>query len=138
MADKKDAKVSENWTLAYFKSDIDRLGIITLRCKKCGGIPSVDIDLFKTLTPEKCQLEEGEIVHCNEPNCTNTLMSDCIVLAEAIKDKPICVSCCPVCGSTNIKKISTLNKAAALALLDLWAIGYVDKTFCCLDCKHKW
>lgn len=44
---------------------------------------------------------------------------------------------CPTCGSTNIKKISDLNRG-----VHALAFGFVSKTarsqFCCENCGYKW
>lgn len=44
---------------------------------------------------------------------------------------------CPTCGSTNIKKISTLNRAVSIGTLGLLS-GKIGKNYECLNCKSKW
>ncbi len=44
---------------------------------------------------------------------------------------------CPTCGSTNIKKISTLNRAVSIGTLGLLS-GKIGKNYECLNCKAKW
>lgn len=44
---------------------------------------------------------------------------------------------CPVCGSTSIKRISTLNRLGSIATFGL-ASGKIGKQYECKSCKHKW
>lgn len=45
---------------------------------------------------------------------------------------------CPTCGSPNIHKISAANKAGNAFLFGIYAVGHINKTFECKDCKYKW
>jgi hypothetical protein len=44
---------------------------------------------------------------------------------------------CPVCGSTNIKRLSNLNRGISV---ELWgaASSKIGKQYECRKCKHKW
>lgn len=44
---------------------------------------------------------------------------------------------CPHCGSTNIAKISTLNRAVSVGLLG-FASSKIGKQYECKNCKYKW
>lgn len=44
---------------------------------------------------------------------------------------------CPICGSTNVNKISTLNRTVSVATVGL-ASSKIGKQYECKDCKHKW
>ena len=44
---------------------------------------------------------------------------------------------CPVCGSTNTERISTLNRTVSIATLGL-ASSKIGKQYQCKNCKHKW
>lgn len=44
---------------------------------------------------------------------------------------------CPTCGSTNIKRITTLDRAVSVGTLGLLS-GKIGKNYECLDCKAKW
>ena len=44
---------------------------------------------------------------------------------------------CPTCGSTNIKDISTLNRAVSVGMFGL-ASSKIGKTKECKDCGYKW
>lgn len=45
---------------------------------------------------------------------------------------------CPTCGSTNIQKITLLPKVGAAALVGIFSLGYLSKTFKCNSCGYKW
>ncbi len=44
---------------------------------------------------------------------------------------------CPTCGSTNVRPISSLNRAGSMFM---WGImsSKIGKTYECLNCKYKW
>lgn len=44
---------------------------------------------------------------------------------------------CPICGSTNIRRISTLNRGVSVAAVGL-ASSKIGKQYECKSCKHKW
>lgn len=44
---------------------------------------------------------------------------------------------CPVCGSKNVAKISTLNRSVSVATVGL-ASSKIGKQYECKNCKHKW
>ncbi|MDE6208454.1 MAG: hypothetical protein K2M73_02135 [Lachnospiraceae bacterium] len=45
---------------------------------------------------------------------------------------------CPICNSTNLKKISGLSKAGSVALWGVFAVGRTSKTWHCNDCDSEW
>ena len=44
---------------------------------------------------------------------------------------------CPVCGSTNIERISTMDRGFSVAMVGL-ASGKIGKQYKCKKCKHMW
>ncbi len=44
---------------------------------------------------------------------------------------------CPTCGSTNVKHISTLNRAVSIGVFGLFS-SKIGKNYECLNCKAKW
>ena len=58
-------------------------------------------------------------------------------LAEAERYKQMNAPKCPVCGSTNIEKISTTSRAISVATVGL-ASGKIGKQNKCKNCKHMW
>ena len=45
---------------------------------------------------------------------------------------------CPACGSLDIEKISLKNKIGSAALIGIFSIGHISKTFKCESCGFKW
>ena len=45
---------------------------------------------------------------------------------------------CPTCGSTSVEKISTASKVGAAALIGVFALGKISKTFKCKNCGYQW
>jgi predicted RNA-binding Zn-ribbon protein involved in translation (DUF1610 family) len=45
---------------------------------------------------------------------------------------------CPTCGSTNIEKIKLSSKVGAAALVGIFALGKISKTFKCKNCGYQW
>lgn len=44
---------------------------------------------------------------------------------------------CPTCGSTNVRHISTLNRAVSIGVFGLFS-SKIGKNYECLNCKSKW
>lgn len=44
---------------------------------------------------------------------------------------------CPTCGSTSIRRISTLDRAVSIGILGIFS-GKIGKNYECLNCKAKW
>lgn len=44
---------------------------------------------------------------------------------------------CPHCGSTNVERISTLDRAVSVGMVGL-ASGKIGKQYKCENCKHMW
>ena len=44
---------------------------------------------------------------------------------------------CPTCGSTNVKHISTLNRAVSIGVFGLFS-SKIGQNYECLHCKAKW
>lgn len=44
---------------------------------------------------------------------------------------------CPTCGSTNVRHISTLNRAISIGVFGLFS-SKIGKNYECLNCKSKW
>lgn len=45
---------------------------------------------------------------------------------------------CPTCGSTQVEKISLKSKIGSAALVGVFALGKISKTFKCNDCGYRW
>ena len=44
---------------------------------------------------------------------------------------------CPTCGSTNVRHISTLNRAVSIGVFGLFS-SKIGQNYECLNCKAKW
>lgn len=53
------------------------------------------------------------------------------------RENPKYLPRCPVCQSTNIRKISGISKAGSAALFGLFAVGKVSKQWHCNNCKSE-
>lgn len=58
-------------------------------------------------------------------------------LPSSYKPKEGNIPKCPICGSTNIKRITTANRAVSVLTLGILS-GKIGKNYECLDCKAKW
>lgn len=45
---------------------------------------------------------------------------------------------CPNCHSGNVHKISVLSKAGSVALIGVFAMGKISKTYECDKCGYRW
>ena len=52
-------------------------------------------------------------------------------------EKETYIPTCPTCGSTNVKHISTLNRAVSIGAFGIFS-SKIGKSYECLDCKAKW
>ena len=57
--------------------------------------------------------------------------------ASLDKQKEQNIPKCPTCGSTNVKYISTLNRAVSIGVFGLFS-SKIGKNYECLNCKAKW
>ena len=57
--------------------------------------------------------------------------------ASLDKQKEQNIPKCPTCGSTNVKHISTLNRAVSIGVFGLFS-SKIGKNYECLNCKMKW
>lgn len=51
--------------------------------------------------------------------------------------KPTSQLKCPVCGNTNIEKITTMDRSLSIAMVGM-ASGKIGKQYKCKNCKHMW
>ena len=58
-------------------------------------------------------------------------------LKTSLTNQQANIPTCPTCGSTNIKHISTLNRAVSIGVFGLFS-NKIGKNYECLDCKTKW
>ena len=58
-------------------------------------------------------------------------------LKTSLTNQQANIPTCPTCGSTNVRPISTLNRAVSIGVFGLFS-SKIGKNYECLDCKSKW
>ena len=58
-------------------------------------------------------------------------------LKTSLTNQQANIPACPTCGSTNVKHISTLNRAVSIGVFGLFS-SKIGKNYECLNCKVKW
>lgn len=58
-------------------------------------------------------------------------------LKTSLTNQQANIPTCPTCGSTNVKHISTLNRAVSIGVFGLFS-SKIGKNYECLNCKMKW
>ena len=58
-------------------------------------------------------------------------------LKTSLTNQQANIPTCPTCGSTNVKHISTLNRAVSIGVFGLFS-SKIGKNYECLNCKSKW
>ena len=97
------------------------IGIVEIECPKCGHNQSYQKILFDNAA------EFGECMKCGELTYNKVLNGITYGKTPTVK--------CPYCNSTNTKKISTVSKAAGVALFGVLAAGKVVHQWRCNNCK---
>lgn len=81
----------------------------------------------------KREREEHKTTHSSITNEEKMVLQNMGVIPKPDTNIPKC----PTCGSTNIKRITTLNRVVSVGTLGLFS-GKIGKNYECLDCKAKW
>ena len=58
-------------------------------------------------------------------------------LKTSLTNQQANIPTCPTCGSTNVRPISTLNRAVSIGVFGLFG-SKIGKNYECLNCKVKW
>ena len=58
-------------------------------------------------------------------------------LKTSLTNQQANIPTCPTCGSTNVRPISTLNRAVSVGVFGLFS-SKIGKNYECLNCKVKW
>lgn len=114
-------------------------------------------DCAKSYIEEQKKLNEGKrktitLIKC--PDCGNSVSKRATIypqcgcpIGEIIAEqteilRPASLNSnipkCPTCQSTNVEKISLKSKIGKVALVGIFAIGKVSKTFKCNACGYRW
>lgn len=81
---------------------------------------------------EKCNECQNDLVICTKEDLLKTT-----TVKEIKPTKETNIPKCPTCGSTNIEKISSLNKAAGAVMFGLFS-KTAKSQFKCKNCGYKW
>jgi hypothetical protein len=129
------------------------------KCPICGTIYPEHLNLKrdpayhealkkKEILKQKVDPPKPNLIAC--PDCDNQVSFRAIScphcgcpIAEVPPKKPSSLQTehqpkCPTCGSINIEKISLKSKLGMTALVGVFAIGHIAKTFKCNSCGAKW
>jgi len=92
-------------------------------------------------------IECGEFYDINEipsricPKCGGKLLPDSEYYAREVgfveQPTPQNIPKCPICGSTNLSKITIAQKAGKIALFGIFGMGDNGKTWKCNNCGSK-
>ena len=58
-------------------------------------------------------------------------------LKTSLTNQQANIPTCPTCGSTNVRHISTFNRAVSIGVFGLFS-SKIGKNYECLNCKAKW
>lgn len=108
---------------------------VSAYCADCGKSNSLDLELFDELVDkDHVTLKDDVTVKCR--GCGKVHEDRKIDYKQ--KNKTVVnIPRCPICQSTNLKKISTGSKIFAAATMGGFAIPYTSKTFECKNCGYK-
>ncbi len=90
-------------------------------CEKCSDV--------KLMTCEEYRLYKVSIVKSQKAEKAAREQRELIKQQNTPK--------CPTCGSTNIRHISTLDRATSILALGIFS-SKIGKNYECLNCKAKW
>lgn len=117
----------------------DNLRDVWCQCTSCKKVNTISYGSFDCISKEFLKLKKGLSLKCD--GCGKLIIN--IIVPKRpdgwnIWDKEYeSIPHCPVCNSTNIKKISMTNKAASAFAFGLFAAGHVSKTYKCNVCGSK-
>lgn len=104
-------------------------------CDECGRSNVVTMDKIAEIVEEDYVIvKDGISLKCKD--CGKEHKGNKITYK--LKSRPVSnIPRCPICQSTNLKKISTGSKIFAAATMGGFAIPYTSKTFECKNCGYK-
>jgi len=120
--------------IMIFKDEPEYSGVCAY-CEECGKSNSLDLDEVAEIVEEKYVIvKDGISLKCKD--CGKIHEGNKILYKP--KSRPVTyIPRCPICQSSNLKKISAGSKALAAITVGSYAIPYVAKTFECKNCGYK-
>jgi len=108
------------------------LNYVVAYCSDCARVDFITLDKIEEIVDEEyVTLKEGINLICEK--CGKEHKGRKIEYRKRHSNIPHC----PICQSTNLKKISTGSKIFAAATMGGFAIPYTSKTFECQNCGYK-
>ncbi|MEA4825147.1 MAG: ribosomal protein L7/L12 [Clostridium sp.] len=106
------------------------------------------IELLDNLTLERAEVLKKEIeetgaiiriVHKTKASSDgNTELMSQLNNIPIVENGYLNIISCPNCKSENVHRIDSLSKAGSVALLGVFSIGKIIKTYECDDCGYRW
>lgn len=118
-----------------FKDEPEYSGVRAY-CKECGKNNSLSLDKFDELVDkEYVTLKEGVTVKCR--GCGEEHTDRKILYKPKDHYTTVNIPKCPICQSTNLKKITVGSKLLAAGMVGVFAAPYTSKTYECMNCHAK-
>lgn len=109
------------------------LNHVSAYCNECGKSNALLIDKFSEIVDgEYVVLKEGITVKCR--GCGEEHADRKILYKPKENYNTVYIPRCPICQSTNLKKIKVSSKLLAAGLVGVFAAPYTSKTYECLNC----
>ena len=120
--------------IMIFKDEPEYNNVCTY-CDDCGKECTIMLDeVAEFVDKDHVTLKDGVTLTCK--GCGKVHEGNKITYKP--KSRPVTyIPRCPICQSSNLKKISAGSKALAAITVGSFAIPYVAKTFECKNCGYK-
>lgn len=118
-----------------FKDDPE-MNHVRVYCSECDYNDVIELNNFDELVEQEyVLLKEGITLKCEKCGVEHT---DRKILYKP-KDHYTTVNIprCPICQSTNLKKITVGSKLLAAGMVGVFAAPYTSKTYECMNCHAK-
>lgn len=120
--------------IMIFKDEPEYNNVCTY-CDDCGNEGTIMLDKVAEIVEEEyVVVKDGISLTCKD--CGKVHEGNKITYKPKVRPVTY-IPRCPVCQSTNLKKISAGSKALAAITVGNFAIPYVAKTFDCKNCGYK-
>lgn len=117
-------------------SDESEYNSVNAYCIKCGTNNSLSLDKFDELVDkEYALLKEGITVKCR--GCGKEHTDRKILYKRKAHYATANIPKCPICQSTNLKKITMGSKLFAAGTIGVFALPHTSKTYECKSCGYK-
>ncbi|MBD5496375.1 MAG: hypothetical protein HDR11_01230 [Lachnospiraceae bacterium] len=118
--------------------DNNDLRDVWCQCTSCKTVNTVAYNKFDMIRTDYVKLKENLGLTCK--GCGKSIKNEIVPRRpDGWRDLNLWenIPKCPICSSTDIKKISLTNKAASALALGVLSAGHVSKTYKCNTCGAK-